>query len=192
VTRVRTLTLLERLDGRRKRTVMRFLSESGLLDTTSALRIELTDADFTEAHLSHMTLPNNQLEGIRFTGADLRNADLRSANLGGANLSGAVLSGVMLGAARPGLLSNRLALWVWGREVAADAQSNRADLSNADLSYADLEGAKGWTVEQLTSAMSLKGATMPDGQVLTSHDNPDEPTFEEWLESKGSGEDGSG
>jgi hypothetical protein len=31
---------------------------------------------------------------------------------------------------------------------------------------------------------------MPDGQILKGADNPDGPTFEEWLKSKGSGEDG--
>jgi hypothetical protein len=30
---------------------------------------------------------------------------------------------------------------------------------------------------------------MPDGQILKSDDNPDRPTFEERLKSKGSGKD---
>jgi hypothetical protein len=65
--------------------------------------------------------------------------------------------------------------------------------------------------EQLTAAKSLEGATMPDGQILKSDDNqstidtlidplinnatttkPDGPTFEEWLKSRGSGENGEG
>jgi hypothetical protein len=64
------------------------------------------------------------------------------------------------------------------------------DLSGADLSGADLRGAKGWTAKQLSEARTLEGATMPDGQVLKSADNPDGPTFEEWRKSKGRGEDG--
>jgi hypothetical protein len=31
---------------------------------------------------------------------------------------------------------------------------------------------------------------MPDGQTLKSDDNPDEPTFEEWLKSKSRESDG--
>ena len=31
---------------------------------------------------------------------------------------------------------------------------------------------------------------MPDGQTLKSDDNPNGPTFEEWLKSKDGGEDG--
>ncbi len=38
---------------------------------------------------------------------------------------------------------------------------------------------------QLEVARSLEGATMPDGQVLKSADNPDRPTLEEWLKSRG-------
>jgi hypothetical protein len=33
-------------------------------------------------------------------------------------------------------------------------------------------------------AVSLRGATMPDGQILRSDSNPDGPTFEEWLKRK--------
>jgi hypothetical protein len=41
----------------------------------------------------------------------------------------------------------------------------------------------------LSAANSLEGATMPDGQVLKSSVTPDGPTFEEWLKSKGRGEE---
>jgi hypothetical protein len=41
----------------------------------------------------------------------------------------------------------------------------------------------------LRTAASLKGTTMPDGQMLKSDDNPDGPTFEEWLNSMGREED---
>jgi uncharacterized protein YjbI with pentapeptide repeats len=64
------------------------------------------------------------------------------------------------------------------------------NLTDADLSNADLTDATGWTMEQLTAARSLKGATMPDGQILRSADNPDGSTLEEWLKGKGREEDG--
>jgi hypothetical protein len=39
-------------------------------------------------------------------------------------------------------------------------------------------------MEQLTAASSLKGAIMPDGQRLRSVENPEGPTFENWLKEK--------
>jgi hypothetical protein len=53
-----------------------------------------------------------------------------------------------------------------------------ADLSDADLSEAHLTDASGITNEELEQqAESLEGATMPNGQ-----------KYEDWLKSKGSGE----
>jgi hypothetical protein len=57
------------------------------------------------------------------------------------------------------------------------------------LHGANLSGATGWTEEELRTAASLKGTTMPDDQMLKSDDNPDGPTFEEWLNSMGREED---
>jgi len=74
------------------------------------------------------------------TRLDLTWADLRRAALKGTRLPKAALSGVRLGGAN--LID--------------------ADLSEADLSNANLRGAT-VTKEQLQSANSLKGATMPDG-----------------------------
>ena len=71
----------------------------------------------------------------------------------------------------------------------SEANLSDADLSSADLSGADLSGANlsdaCVTEEQLATCKSLVGATMPNGQILSSDDNPDGPTFEEWLKSKG-------
>jgi uncharacterized protein YjbI with pentapeptide repeats len=59
----------------------------------------------------------------------------------------------------------------------SSADLSGADLTDANLTDADLSEAKGWTMEQLSAAKSLKGATMPNGQ-----------KYEEWLKSKGKGE----
>jgi uncharacterized protein YjbI with pentapeptide repeats len=56
----------------------------------------------------------------------------------------------------------------------SEADLSGANLSGADLRSADLSFARGWTVEQLTTAHSLEGATMPNGQ-----------KYEDWLKSKG-------
>jgi uncharacterized protein YjbI with pentapeptide repeats len=57
-----------------------------------------------------------------------------------------------------------------------------ANLSDADLSGADLSSATGVTneeLEQQAESNGLEGATMPNGQ-----------KYEDWLKSKGHGEDG--
>jgi pentapeptide repeat protein len=55
-----------------------------------------------------------------------------------------------------------------------------ADLSGANLSGANLRGAESITNEELEQqAASLEGTTMPNGQ-----------KYEDWLKSKGRGEDG--
>jgi hypothetical protein len=63
------------------------------------------------------------------------------------------------------------------------------NLRGADLGAADLTEAN-VTPEQLALARLLEGATMPNGQTLKSDDNPDGPTFEEWLKSKDRKENG--
>ena len=108
-------------------------------------------------------LAQADLQGADFKGVDLSAIDLSDANLSDARLLGANLS---------------------------DAKLLGADLGNADLGHANLSRAEGVTNEELEQARSLRGATMPDGQVLKSDDNPDGPAFEEWLKSEGRREDG--
>jgi uncharacterized protein YjbI with pentapeptide repeats len=124
-------------------------------------------ANLSAANLSNADLRNTGLRSTYWPDADLSNADLREANLTGADLSNAHLS-------TPGL-----------------RYTHRADanLSNADLSEADLTDAH-VSEQQLRSAASLERATMPDGQTLRGGETPHGPTFEEWLKSKGGGEDG--
>jgi hypothetical protein len=121
VARARTLTVLPRLAGNRKGSVVQFLHGSGLIAKNRPI-IVVIGADLREADLRHA-----DLRGAVLWEADLRDADLRDAYLG-------------------------------------EAYLGEADLSGADLSEAYLEGARGWTEEQLRAATSLEGATMPDGQ----------------------------
>jgi uncharacterized protein YjbI with pentapeptide repeats len=58
------------------------------------------------------------------------------------------------------------------------ANLNEADLSEADLTDALLDVEHGLLI-QLLGAHSLKGTTMPNGQ-----------KYEDWLKSKGRGDDG--
>jgi hypothetical protein len=157
VAKARTLTVLTRLDGERKRSVVDFLFESSLISKNSKGLGDwpLKEADLREAHLSEAHLVETNLSYARLSEADLERADLRGADLHGAKLSKAVLSGARLGPPP-------------SEGGDAEPSPTPADLSGADLSGADLSAAKGVTKEELEAqAKSLKGATMPD---RTKHD----------------------
>ncbi len=124
IARVRTLAVLPRLDGNRKRAVLQFLHESGLIDKSRRI-IELNGADLT---------------GTELTGSDLKGADLSETDLSGiqqngelslnalntANLSSAKLNGARLHKAH--MIGVKL-LFTYLEE---------ADLSEANLILADL------------------------------------------------------
>jgi uncharacterized protein YjbI with pentapeptide repeats len=147
VANVQTLVILERLDGSRKRAVLRLLTDSHLIDAdaplieTPALALQVADAegmdlsdtDLSRADLSEANLKGANLEGANLSSANLSNATIYGANLSDANLSNANLSG--------------------------------ANLSEASLSVAILYEAEGITNEELAQqAAFLEGATMPNGQ----------------------------
>jgi uncharacterized protein YjbI with pentapeptide repeats len=96
----RTLTVLEGLmDGGRKGSVVKFLSDSELIK--DRLVLSLSGAHLGGANLIWVDLAGADLRGTDLSGAllihaNLRRADLRGANLAGANLSEADLSGADL------------------------------------------------------------------------------------------------
>ncbi len=104
IARVRTLTILPRLDANRKRSVLQFLYESGLLAENEDTQpiINLKDADFSGANLRSINFPFANLSGsnLSFTnlenakliGANLNKTELDNANLSNTNLKGAKLS----------------------------------------------------------------------------------------------------
>jgi uncharacterized protein YjbI with pentapeptide repeats len=205
--RARTLTALARLDSERKAEVMQFLSEAGLVEGSGNPVLGLTDADhpiveLTDADLSGVTLRHTSLDWAVLNMADLSEADLFGARLHGADLRGADLSEADLRVADLTKLEGfnvdlskttlRLANLSSARLTSADlSEANLTDatLSDANLSGADLSGAFKYnnegtrqliTGEELElQASSLEGATMPNGQ-----------KYEDWLKSKGSGDDG--
>jgi uncharacterized protein YjbI with pentapeptide repeats len=181
VIQARSEPLLRSLDSTRRWSLILFLSVMGLLTRGQPLvslagadlrgvdgrRAPLEGIDLGRANLSRANLRNAYLGQ-----ADLSGADLLEANLSGADLLEADLSGAYLGQAN--LSGARLR----GADL-SEANLSGASLLEADLSGAYLSEAEGLTDEQIAAAYSLEGATMPNGQ-----------NYEDWLKSKGSGEDG--
>jgi uncharacterized protein YjbI with pentapeptide repeats len=108
-----------------------------------------------------ISLEEAHLRGTDLDYEALHGTDLEAADLRGANLAGAHLEGADLSGAN-----------------LSGAELRDADLSDAELTGANLRGAK-VADYQLAETGSLTGATMPNGK-----------KYEEWLKSKGRGEDG--
>jgi uncharacterized protein YjbI with pentapeptide repeats len=181
--RARTLTVLRSLDGNRKGQVVRFLHEADLIGKVAIEKseerhvieaiIDLGGADLRGAILSVAIL-----SGAILRDANLRDANLRFANLSNANLTEANLSYAILNEAN---LSGAALI----RADLSGAALSGASLRDADLSYANLSGANLRDADlsdallsrrQLAQAVSLVGATLPDGRVIE--------TEEAWEEFK--------
>jgi uncharacterized protein YjbI with pentapeptide repeats len=209
VARARTLPVMRGFDTGRKRIVVQFLYEAGLIDRDRRVinldRVDLLeaglndlylkDADlsgafFYRAYLRESTLVRANLSNALLDHADLRHTDLSGADLSGADLSEANLSAAVLrsaslrGSYLAGAILHPAALDTPSDPSSVEAFLYReyqsdADLRDADLSGADITGAL-VTKDQLAHCKSLKGATMPDGQ-----------KYEDWLKDKeGRGEEG--
>ncbi len=126
IARARTLTVLSRLDAKRKRSLLQFLYESRLinLDDEDSV-VQLVGADLSGADLSGIILRNTNLRNTNLHDADLSDADLRGADLSETNLSNANLKWASLDSTN---LSN--------------AKLNNANLDHAKLNNANLDHVK--------------------------------------------------
>ena len=158
VARARTLTVLSRLDGDRKRSVLQFLYESHLIERRHNI-VSLQQADLSgtnlseafldEANLYKADLSRANLEGAILSGAILSGAILRDANLSKANLSTANLEEAILSRANLSMAYLRGANAGWAilqganlREaILQEANLRETNLTEADLSYANLRDA---------------------------------------------------
>src|SRR5260370_15468023 len=86
IARVRTLTVLSRLDAGRKRSVLQFLYEAKLIDKDEPI-VDLSGADLSKADLSGTPLVSNLIVVSDLSKANLRTTKLRKANLRNAYLS---------------------------------------------------------------------------------------------------------
>jgi uncharacterized protein YjbI with pentapeptide repeats len=85
VARVGTLTVLPRLDSRRKRSVLQFLYEASLINKNTPI-VDLQGVDFTDAFMEHIDLHGAMLYKVNLSGARLRGANLSEADLSDASL----------------------------------------------------------------------------------------------------------
>jgi hypothetical protein len=167
IARVRTLAVLPRLDANRKGNVLQFLYDASLIDKKMPI-INLKGTDFTGANLMGADLTEAELRGANLQGANLQNAILMGASLREANLREANLQGygTTLFTANMSHTNLERAILRETNVVQADLQEvnlKEANLQGADLREANLNQAKNTTTEQLKTARSLQGATMPDG-----------------------------
>ena len=179
VVRAQTLSVLEGLDPDRKRILLLFLYESGLIYDPKPV-VSLVAAPLIEANLFFAYLHGANLSEANLFGASLVSANLSEAILSEADLSKVSLSRTDLSEAyliEADLHDSNL----MGGDLKG-AYLRGADLKGADLIEADLSGAEGITNEELEQqAASLEGATMPNGQ-----------KYEDWIKSRGEDGENSG
>lgn len=169
VARIRTLSTLNRLDAERNNTVLQFLRESQLINTTMPI-VSLSESDLTEVDLSFAnlrgldlstttlmfaTLTRANLEGANLERADLRAAEIENVNLQAAHLPRANLAGASLYQANLNEADLRGAL-INGASL-KEAKLNRAILQDADLRGTDLQGT------EFREATYNRNTKWPDG-----------------------------
>jgi Pentapeptide repeats (8 copies) len=163
IARARTLTVLPRLDNKRKGSLIRFLYESHLIASNTKACIKLRGADLRGADLSNFHLD----------GADFREANFCGANLNGVNFNGALLCGVSFCHANLNGATLR------------GADLNRADLSSATLHGASLERAKLTHANLIDTSLFQTDFTRADlSEALVNGAKCDHTIFEETVISQ--------
>jgi hypothetical protein len=177
-----TLTVLTRLgsDGLRKRSVVQFLYEAKLI-TKDHIALDLGEAFLNFANLNGANLTGVNLHGVSLTKAMMHDAKLGQADLSDtmmfgadlllANLRGADMSRAVLMSSNTDSIPLRRASAPGEPSFDSPGPKN-ANLRLADLREVDLTDAY-VSEEQLLSAASLAGATMPNGQ-----------QYEDWLKDR--------
>ena len=182
VSAARALThmVLTRLDGDRKRRVVQFLYETGLIMKDRPV-IDLEGADLDEANLMgiDMNLNGAALSGVslrgarllhtRLNGADLNHASLNNADLGGARLNGAQLSADMAGANLKSAIGE--SDQTLRNETLAEQVRKGEEWTFAGESIPP-NGGEPHRTEPPSFGDHMKGATMPDGK-----------KYEIWIET---------
>src|SRR5215217_7599697 len=158
VARAQTLTVLGRLeDEARKRSVLQFLQEAGLIDRTYPV-VNLRGADLQGANLIGAYLQEANLQEANLQEAYLQEAYLQEANLEGAYLQEADLQGADLqGAKLRGADLFRANLF---RAYLEEADLQEANLQEANLQEANLQEA--YLQEAYLQEANLEGAYLQE------------------------------
>lgn len=176
IARAHTISVLNVLDGTRKATVLEFLHKSKLISGEAVISLRqaslngldlLFGTDLRGANLEKAFLNNANLVSANLREANLSSAYLRGTRLNGADLTGADLTDVILSEA-----TMAEALLLSGSGNISMAELRNAVLDDPELSASDLdEMVDGATLrgaiianDQLATARSMKGTTMPDGK----------------------------
>jgi len=150
VVRAQTLTVLVGLDPDRKRILLQFLYDSGLIKRDKPV-VDLSYADLTEANLSRIRLDDASLRFANVSDANLKGASLNRANLYWSDLTEANLGEADLNFAN-----------------LSQTYLDGVNLTMARLHGCNFKGAKDITKDKIEKeAFTLGRATMPDG---STHD----------------------
>ena len=95
IARARTMSLLPRLDGRRRAAVLGFLSATNLIGIDAPV-IDLSGAELSDMPAEGMHLAGVNLARANLADSRLAHSSLRESNLSGSNLSGVDLTGADL------------------------------------------------------------------------------------------------
>jgi uncharacterized protein YjbI with pentapeptide repeats len=150
VVRVRTISILIRLDATRVGYVFALLRDAGLVERNNPAisfhEANFVRVDWSEASLSETNLSRATLTEAKLTGANLNNSDLSETNLTGANLTGADLSSANLTGAD-------LFTAILSKAILTETKLSNASLISANLSHAKL-------IEANLSNANLSEATL--------------------------------
>ncbi len=179
VARARTLTVLSRLDAVRRRSVLDFLLDSGLISIIDMdyadfsgitadsyqsppyINLKLAKVKFRYAHLTHFELENVNLKRTNFSWAKLSHIKAPHANLQSANLSHTHLSHLDLRCSdltSADLRGARLCHVILSGTNLSRADLRGVTLNDIDLSNADLSGATLTNVD--FRSVNLQGADL--------------------------------
>lgn len=152
VASAKTITTLRELDGVKKKFIVSFLYELGLVNGASEL-VPLTGADLKNAELGGLDLFGINLQGAILDGANLDDTRLTVARLGNASVKNVTLR----------------------RALLVDAKLDGADLTGSDLSDARLNNASLFNTnlsETTLTGTDFQGALLSFADLrLASFDN---------------------
>jgi uncharacterized protein YjbI with pentapeptide repeats len=174
--RAKTLTVLQGLNGGRKRILLQFLKEEELINTPDPI-VDLAGADLSYAQLIGVDKDRNQfllnetnLAAANLYRANMKNSVLDSANLSRANLTEVVLSESTLYETNlegSDLMKADLRACLLAQADLSNARLEGATLNEVDLRGADLSGAD--LTDAVLTNVDLSDANLSDANLTDAN-----------------------